>query len=136
MELSELKSLWQTHNSEVSDQITLNKRLLKESSVNRIKSSLGEFRFENYLELIISILFVPYVAGFMLDYGESMTFMLPASIVLLVIIATIIWNIHNLYNAISLNYDESIYFQFLPYNRRTNLGINNITSLGSYAHNL
>jgi hypothetical protein len=108
MELSELKSLWNTHHTQSSNQITLNKKLLKESSVNRIKSSLGEFKFENYLELILSVLFVPYIAGFIMDYGNSLTLLLPASIVLLVTIATIIWNIHNLYNAISLNYDESI----------------------------
>jgi len=108
MELSEIKTLWQTHNNEVSDQITLNKRLLKESNINRIKSSLGEFKFENFLELILSVLFVPYIVGFIINYGTSLSFLLPASIVLLVTIATIIWNIQNLYNAISLNYDESI----------------------------
>lgn len=108
MELSEIKTLWQTHNTEVSDQIMLNKKLLKESGINRIKSSLGEFKFENFLELILSILFVPYIVGFIINYGSSLSFLLPASIVFLVTIATIIWNIHNLYNAISLNYDESI----------------------------
>jgi len=108
MELSELKSMWNTHHTQSNDYIILNKKLLKESSVNRIKSSLGEFKFENYLELFLSVLFVPYIAGFILDYGGTLTFMLPASIVLLVTIATIVWNIHNLYNAISLNYDESI----------------------------
>ena len=108
MELSEIKTLWQTHNTEVSDQITLNKKLLKESSINRIKSSLGEFKFENFLELFLSVLFLPYIIGFIINYGSSLSFLLPASIVLLVTFATIIWNIHNLYNAISLNYDESI----------------------------
>jgi hypothetical protein len=108
MELSELKSMWNTHHIQSSDQITLNKKLLKESSVNRIKSSLGEFKFENYLELFLSVLFTPYIVGFIVNYGGSLTFLLPALIVLLVTIATIIWNIHNLYNAISLDYDESI----------------------------
>jgi hypothetical protein len=108
MELSTIKSMWQSHNTEVSDQITLNKTLLKESAVNRIKSSLGEFKLENYLELFLSVLFVPYLIGFIASYGASIDLLIPASVVLLVTIATIIWNVHNLYTAMSLNYDESI----------------------------
>lgn len=89
MELHELTSIWKG-SDELSEQVKINRKLIKEISMNKIKSQLIEFKIENILELIANILFIIFLVNFIANQYTNLMFCIPAIILFVIAISSLV----------------------------------------------
>ena len=108
MKLEELKKVWTAHYEQAEQKLTVNKDLLKSTSLSTIKSHLNEFRATNIIELIINGVGVIYLMGFIASHWLEVAFAVPAMVLCLMITAHFTWNVYSLLQISSLHYGLSI----------------------------
>lgn len=109
MNLEEIKGLW-TENSanENQAQLIINEQLLKEVSVSKVKSLLGEIKFSSWVEVLVNGVFFLFLVGFAIDHIAALKFSLPSIILALFIGFGVGSNIYKLVLLYGLQPNEPI----------------------------
>lgn len=106
MNIDELKNAWSTYDQSLDRPINLD--LLKTATVVKTTSLTRTFRFGAIVEMVVSLLFVNYMAEIVIDYAATWEYWLPALVIGLISLGTVIWNAHALTQLAQLNYGASI----------------------------
>lgn len=106
MNIDELRNAWNTYDRGLDSKINLD--LLKSATVVKTTSLTHTFRFGAIVEMVVSLLFVNYMAEIVLDQWATWEYWLPALVIGLISLGTVIWNAHALTQLALLNYDASI----------------------------
>lgn len=106
MNIDELKNAWNTYDKSLDSKINLN--LLKTATVDKTKSLTRTFRFGAIVEIIVSLFFINYMAEVVIGQSATWEYCLPALVIGLISLGTVIWNICALTQLALLNYDASI----------------------------
>lgn len=84
MDFKELTAIWNSNDQQMNDHLQVNQRMFRELSQQKIKSSLGEIRFELIIEIISAPLFLIYLVRFMIAHASEPRFFVPALILALI----------------------------------------------------
>ncbi|MEP2669536.1 MAG: hypothetical protein ABJH04_11100 [Cyclobacteriaceae bacterium] len=103
MELNELTQLWNAPGS-----VAVNRQLLKEVTLYKVKALLYSLKRSTYFELVFNILFFFFLQGFILDHFREMRFLIPAIILMVVIIASTILEFYKLHLFYALRADSPV----------------------------
>lgn len=106
MNIDELKNAWNTYDKSLDSKINLD--LLKTVTIDKTKSLTRTFKFGAIVEIIVSLFFVNYMAEVAIEQWETWEYSLPASVIGLISLGTVIWNIYALTQLTFMNYDASI----------------------------
>lgn len=106
MNIDELKNVWNTYDKSLDSKINLD--LLKTVTIDKTKSLTRTFKFGAIVEIIVSLFFVNYMAEVAIEQWETWEYSLPASVIGLISLGTVIWNIYALTQLTFMNYDASI----------------------------
>jgi|GEM_PF-1069480 hypothetical protein len=108
MNEQELINIWNEQDNNLEKSIAVNQHLLKTVTMDKIKSMLTIFRRTNIFELIVNFIFLFWLVNFIKIHLESMVFLIASAILYLLMLASIVYNIYNLYLVKSITYDTSI----------------------------
>ncbi|RLD84186.1 MAG: hypothetical protein DRJ07_05355 [Bacteroidetes bacterium] len=108
MELQDLTSIWNMSDDSLSNNLKVNKDLFKEVSVSKIKSHLYEIKWSAIFEIVVNILFFNYLLGFIIKHYTDLNLLIPAVILQVIFILSIILKIYNLRLFYSINSQNSI----------------------------
>lgn len=106
MNIDELKNAWDTYDKSLDSKINLD--LLKEVTINKTKSLTHTFKFSVIAEVIVSLFFVIYMAEVVIEQWATWEYSLPALVIGLISLGTVIWNVYALTQLAFLNYNASI----------------------------
>jgi hypothetical protein len=108
MQLEELKNLWQNFDNSIENKIEVNHQLLKEVSFKRIKRLLSGLKREQLFELIITLIFLPLLYQITFNSIQNTPLMICGTVLILMMLATIIYNIYVLFQVYSIHYEDAI----------------------------
>jgi len=83
MNNQELENLWTASDEAMERQININKPLLNEITMKKVKSNLVETRWDILLELVINIPFLGFFKNFCINHIYQPKFLLPGLFLLL-----------------------------------------------------
>jgi hypothetical protein len=106
MNIDDLRNAWNTYDKSLDNTINLN--LLKTVTVEKTRSLTRTFRLGAVIEIVVSLLFISYMAEVVIEQWGTWEYCLPALVISLISIGTVIWNIHALIQLALLNYGVSI----------------------------
>ena len=106
MNIDELRNAWNTYDEGLESKINLD--LLKMASVDKSKSLTRTFKFGVIVEIIVSLFFVNYMAEVVIEHWATWEYCLPALVIGLISLGTVIWNIYALAQISFLDYNASI----------------------------
>jgi hypothetical protein len=106
MNIEELKNAWDTYDKNLNSKINLD--LLKEVTINKTKSLTHTFKFSVIVEVVVSLFFVNYMVEVVIEHWATWEYSLPALVIGLISLGTVIWNVYALIQLAFLNYDASI----------------------------
>lgn len=106
MNIDELKNAWGEYDKSLESKI--NFQLLKEVSMSKTLSLTRNFRFTLMVEGIISALFVNWMAQVVAEQFPIWQYWVPALVIGLCSLWTVIWNVRTLIQIGMLKYDANI----------------------------
>lgn len=106
MELTELKELWKMDDHAL--QIELSKKVLRQSTLKKTNSMLGETKFESFFGIIVNGLFLLITGGYIGRHIGEPIALLPGVILHLIFIGGIIYSVYTLYLIYTMDYSASI----------------------------
>lgn len=106
MNIEELKNAWNTYDKSLDSKINLD--LLKVVSIDKTRSLTRTFKFGMIAEVVVSLFFVNYMAKIAMEHWATWEYSLPAMVIGLISLGTVIWNVYALTQLAFLNYDASI----------------------------
>jgi hypothetical protein len=106
MNIDELKNAWNVYDKSLDSKINLD--LLKTVSIDKTKSLTRTFKFGAIVEIIVSLFFVNYMAEVAIEQWATWEYSVPASVIGLISLGTVIWNIYALTELTFMNYNTSI----------------------------
>lgn len=104
MELKEIKALWNEQNKSLDNTLKVNSILLKNASVDTMKSLLRPFTRYNIFEFVSNALFAVILLGFVINHYNEIRFALPGLILLIITLYTLVQNIIVLRRVRTINY--------------------------------
>lgn len=107
MNLEELADIW-NENSKTPPSIEVNEQLLKEASYRKIRISLREIKWTSVIEIVVTYVWLKFLAAFLLAHYATPRFSLPALILLFIAICGLILEVCKLYFSTTINHQHSI----------------------------
>lgn len=108
MNTEDLIQIWQEQDNKIEKNIAVNQHLLKSVTMQKIKSSLTILKGSNIFELITNFLFLFWLISVIENCTSSTPLLLSFIVLYLLMLSSIIFNIQNLYLAMSITYETSI----------------------------
>ncbi len=108
MELEELKSIWVQSDQQAEQEFRINFESLKKISLEKAKSSLFPLKLGAIIEIIVNAAFLPPVVRFLITHKPQLEFALPAFVLAILLLFTIVWNIYSLIFLATIHYRSSI----------------------------
>lgn len=108
MEYQEIANIWNQSDENIENKSQIRHQLIKEISVGKIKSQLGEIKWTSYFEIIINSFWMIFLLGFILDNRGELKFVLPALIVLVIALFSTILEIRKLKLFYTLSSSQSV----------------------------
>ncbi|MEQ8927178.1 MAG: hypothetical protein RLO81_15260 [Fulvivirga sp.] len=108
MNYEELESLWNSTEKLSTSQIELNKQLIRETLVKKVRSKLSEMKWESIFWLIIGYFWIEYLVAIMIDFWGQNQFFIPATILALITLFSIVLISQKLYHFYSMKSENSI----------------------------
>jgi hypothetical protein len=96
MNYEELSHIWNSNDIELNKSLEINKKLVKELSLTKVKSHLVEIKWSAIIELILNMVFINFFIQFIVNHIAELKFMLLASILLTIIVIGFIVEIKRL----------------------------------------
>ncbi|MEQ9415362.1 MAG: hypothetical protein RIF39_16120 [Cyclobacteriaceae bacterium] len=103
MELPELSQLWNAPGS-----VAINKQLLKEVTLYKVKALLYSLKWSTYFELTLNIIFFFFLQGFISGHFNEARFLIPALILIVVTIASTVLEFYKLHLFYSLRAEAPV----------------------------
>lgn len=108
MELTELSNIWTGSDDTMQNTITVNRKLLKEVSMAKIKSTLFEIKWTNYFEIIVSGIFLIFLVQFLFANSSTIEYSISAGTLVVVMLISIVFNSHRLTLYYKIHPDYSV----------------------------
>jgi hypothetical protein len=108
MNFDELKNMWTSMDADLEQNLTVNQLLLKDFSIQKIKSHLYELKWTAWIEIIVSLLFFSFLADFIGRHLSEMKFLIPAIAIWALTLSQLIYGIYTLYHFYSLNSGDTV----------------------------
>lgn len=108
MKIEELKSLWNTEDILLDKQIKINHLLLKEISIEKIKSNLNPIKRESIFEIFVNSVFLYFLMNFMYAIYDTPKLLIPAVLLAAFMILDIIFNAHKIHLYQMINSSDPI----------------------------
>ncbi len=108
METIELKKLWGKYDAKLSENWSLNMRIIKEINLQKTKSSMLNLIILKILSLIFQFTVVIFLANFILENYQNIWLTIPAYIATILTYIALIWNFYQLGLIITIKYDDPI----------------------------
>lgn len=106
MNIDELKNAWSQYDERLESKINL--QLLKTVSMSKTHSLTRNFRFSAIVETVICVLFVNYMADIFINHLSVWEYSVPALVIGLSSLWTVIWNVRALIQISLLKYDSNV----------------------------
>ena len=107
MNFEELSKIWnQDHKEETH--IEINERLLKEVSFNTVRNNLKEIKWSSIIEIVINYIWLFFLVEFIISYFFQAQFSIPAAILILIAVYSIVIESYKLYLYYTINVQSSI----------------------------
>lgn len=108
MELKELQTLWQESGKRPGENNVINQAVFSELSTTRIKSRLGTWKWSTLFEIVMSLIFINFLADFMLRHADSAELLLPAGFLALFSVLSIGLGIFKLVTYLQIDVHKSV----------------------------
>lgn len=109
MELQELKNIWKAQDDRLEEHVQVNRQLLENVSLNKVKSLLTEFKVTSIIEFVFDLMASLFLISFMVrHFSSDWSFVLPAGILLLFSMTDFINHITRFVALYKINYKSSV----------------------------
>ncbi|MBK8965845.1 MAG: hypothetical protein R3D58_00025 [Saprospiraceae bacterium] len=108
MDLQELTEIWNNFDKNIDNKTKLNKDLLKEVSIQKIKDNLHEINWESIIEIVFNIPFLYFLLSCLPNQLTSIKFALPAFILITFSIFSLVFCGYKLYLFYSIDSRQSV----------------------------
>jgi hypothetical protein len=108
MEFQELSQIWQNADDQLEQNIQLNQLYLKEISNRKIRSQMGNYFAEVIIELVVALFFQLFLGTFLGQHLDAPAFWIPAGVLMIANIYTIIFNVYQLHLYSQIRLDKPI----------------------------
>lgn len=96
MELQELVNIWKHQDEKLEGNLKINRELLRETSMRKVRSLLAEFKGSSITEIVVDGLFLLFLMPFLVDHLTVLKFAIPALVLLIYIYSSLGFNIYKL----------------------------------------
>ncbi|MBU1820338.1 MAG: hypothetical protein KKG00_02345 [Bacteroidetes bacterium] len=96
MEFQELAKLWNSADEELGSRIEINRKLVKEVSMRKVRSHLTEVKWTAYFELAVNLLFVQFVGRYVVENLYEVKFLIPGLLLFAMTLFSLIFSSYQL----------------------------------------
>ena len=89
MKFEELSGIWNSADMELEKSVKINKQLVKELGLAKVKSRLYEIKWTSIIEIGVNAIFLSFLTGFIFDHFSDFKFSIPAFILLVVTVVSL-----------------------------------------------
>ena len=108
MQFEELSKIWNSPNMELEKSVQINRKLVKQLGMNKVKSHLFEIKWSAIFEIVTQFIFAVILIGFTINHFAEMQFFIPAGLLLVFTLFSLIVEIVKLYLFLSLDSGASV----------------------------
>ena len=108
MQFEELSEIWNSPNMELEKSVQINRKLVKQLGMNKVKSHLFEIKWSAIFEIVTQFIFAVILIGFTINHFAEMQFFIPAGLLLVFTLFSLIVEIVKLYLFLSLDSGASV----------------------------
>ena len=108
MKFEELSTIWNTADSELGNTVQVNKQLVKNLGLSKVKSSLSELKLSVIIQIVVGFMFINFIMGFFVQNLTHFQFSGPAFFLLAFTSAGLVVSIYQLWLSLSINADLSV----------------------------
>jgi hypothetical protein len=108
MNFEELSQIWNETDMDLEERIAVDRNLVKEVGVSKIKSSLFEIKWEAIIEVVVGIFFLKFLANFTYEHFTEFKFSIPALILLNITLFGVLFEGFRLFLYYSLKADDPV----------------------------
>lgn len=108
MEYQELESLWNNTGTSIETNASLNKKMIKELTYNKVKYGLTEIKWTSIFELVVALFWTNFLVNQISESLYSFKFLIPTIILLGITLFSTILSIRKLTTYYSIKTDETI----------------------------
>jgi hypothetical protein len=83
MEIQELMQIWKTADEQLEKGVTINRKLLKEVSAQKVRSFFTDFKWSSIIELGVNAVFMLFLLSFSVNHFSDFKYLAPAILLLL-----------------------------------------------------
>ena len=96
MDFQELSTLWNSNDQELSQQIGIKQKLVKEVSMRQVRSHLAEIKWTSFFELAVNLIFVSFIGRYTVENFSEMKFFVPGLLLFVLTLASLIFSTYKL----------------------------------------
>ncbi len=96
MKFEELSGIWNSNDIGLDKSIQINKELVKNIGIKKVRSGLYEIKFTAFIGIIVGIFFSMFLWRFLIDNYQVFKFLIPALILLVITTFSLILEIYKL----------------------------------------
>ncbi len=106
MEYQDIISIWNSSDKELENIVKINKVLLKETSMKKIKSQLYEIKWSSIIEIFVNSIFLIFLVGFIVSHFMAIEYSIPAGILTVITVFSLVYSGYklSLFNKIDSGY--------------------------------
>lgn len=109
MQFEELSGIWNSTDTELEKSVRINRELVKQLGFSKIKSHLFEIKGSAIFEIIAEAIFTVFLISFTVDYIRNTEYLLPALVLLVFSLFSLIIEIIKLKVFVSINSSETVF---------------------------
>ncbi len=96
MKFKELTDIWNSTDMELEQSVQINKELVKQIVLSKVKSRLYEIKWTGIFEIAVGILFFNFLVSFIVAHFADFRFYIPALILLIITVFSLIFEIYRM----------------------------------------
>lgn len=96
MEFQELATLWNSTDQELSAQIGIKHKLVKEVGMQKVRTHLVEIKWTAYFELALNLAFLLFISRYVVDTFTEIQFFLPGLLLFVLTVASLVFSSYRL----------------------------------------
>lgn len=96
MKFKELSGIWNSTDMELEQSVQINKELVKQIGLRKVKSRLYEIKWTGIFEIAVGFLFFNFLVNFIVAHFVEFKFFVPAVILLAITLSSLIFEIYRM----------------------------------------
>jgi len=108
MRFEELSSIWNSVDFELDNTVQVNKQLVKDLGLSKVKSSLSELKLSVIFQIVVGFMFINFIMNFFVQNLTHFQFSGPAFFLLAFTAAGLVVSIYQLWLSLSINAELSV----------------------------